>query len=195
MSRLQVRFAIGSCCALLLLSVRDAAADGAITYRPGHRFVRAYLEDNRELGAIGVDIGWNAYWSDDLIVAPSTGLRLIGRHQTNQPIFGWTAAIQLAGTTPVAPYLEIGFDAGEALGELVIDHVGQNDAKNWIDPDTYAATGFQLKLSDEWVGTLYYKRHYVKGAEDRLSDGTEVLGFSITRRFARRVLEWWQRPP
>jgi hypothetical protein len=36
--------------------------------------------------------------------------------------------------------------------------------------------------------------HNVEGTGDERLRGAEVLGLSITRRFARPVLEWWQRP-
>jgi hypothetical protein len=188
----RARIAIGGA----LLPSLCLGAEGETTYLPGHHFVRTYLEDSRNLGAVGIDLGWNAVWSEDLIVAPNTGLRLIQRHQTDQPIFGWTATLQLAGTTPVAPYLELGFDAGEALGELLIDRLRHDDEEeNWIDPDTFAAAGFQIRISDGWIASVYYKVHYIEGADDERLRGAELLGLSVTRRFARRVLQWWQRPP
>ncbi len=180
---------------LLSAPVLSAHAAGDPAYAPGHRFVRTYLEDNRNVGAIGVDLGWNAFWNDELIVAPSTGFRLIQRHQTEQPIFGWTASLQLAGTTPVAPVLEFGFDAGKSFGDHVIDRLRRDETeKHWIDPDTYAMAGLQFTLSPEWTATAYYKVHYIREADNKRLNGTEVLGVSLTRRFARQRLLWWQVP-
>ncbi len=178
-----------------LLPALCCSADEPLVFDPGHRFVHTYVEDSQALGGIGIDLGWHADWNSDLAVLPSTGIRILQRHQTNRTVFGWTAQVRVAGRTPVAPFLEIGFDVGEVIGEMIIDQLRHDDEdRNWIDPDVFGSTGFSFNFSKQWSAAVYYKVHSIRGTDEARLEDAEVLGLSLTRHFGRRMLEWWQRP-
>ncbi len=163
-------------------------------FKPGYRFVQAWSEDGLDLNNRGIDLGWAAINRRGFELDLSTGLRVMKRYFDNQKFGGWTAALAITAPWPVAPYAEFGFDAGEALGEIIIDRAVKNpEGKNWIDPDTFVGVGLRISLTRRVQLKAYYKLHYVESEHYRAL-GSGVVGFALVLRYPRQHLEWWQIP-
>lgn len=163
-------------------------------FEPGYRFMQAYSEDGFDLNSKGVELGWAAVNRHGFELDMSTGLRLMKRYVDGQRLGGWTAALALTAPWPVAPYLELGFDAGEVLGEIIIDRAAKNtQGRNWIDPDGFIGMGLRISLTRRLQLKAYYKLHYVE-SERFQATGSGVGGFALVWRFPRQRLEWWQIP-
>jgi len=163
-------------------------------FEPGYRFVQAYSEDGFELGSKGVELGWAAINRRGFELDVGTGLRIMRRYFDDQRFGGWTATMAITAPWPVAPYVELGFDAGEALGEIIIDRAVINSAgRSWIDVDSFVGVGLRISLTRRVQLKAYYKLHNVESERFRvLSSG--VSGVALVLRFPRRHLEWWQLP-
>jgi len=163
-------------------------------FEPGYRFAQAYSEDGFDLGSKGVELGWAAINRHGFELDLGTGVHVLKRYFDGQRFGRWSAFMALTAPWPVAPYAELGFDAGEALGEIVIDRAVKNTkGRDWIDVDAYLGLGLRISLTRRVQLKAYYKLHYVE-SEHYQALGSGVGGFALVLRFPRKHLEWWQIP-
>ena len=163
-------------------------------FEPGYRFVQAYSEDGFDLSGKGIDLGWAAINRRGFELDLGTGLRVMKRYFDGQLFGGWSAYMAITAPWPVAPYAELGFDAGEVLGEIILDRAVKNSqGRNWIDPDAFIGLGLRISLTRRVQLKAYYKLHYVE-SERFQAVGSGVTGFALVLRFPRQHLEWWQIP-
>lgn len=186
-------------CVCGLLATASSAAAGfnprAAEFLPGHAFTQWSLEDNRDIGATNIEVGWSAIHSKGFQIDLSTGLHALARHSDGYVIGAWAATVALTVPQPSAPYIELGFDLGAALGETLIDVVLEEDPeRTWIEPGSWMALGMKLAVSRQWSFKLYYKQHFIE-VENQREIGQKVVGFAWVHRFPRVRLEWWQYPP
>ena len=193
--------AAAAACLCTALTVTLAAASETKTispyateFEPGYRFVQAYFEDGPDLNSKGIDIGWAAINQRGFELDMGTGVRVMKRYLDGHLFGGWTASMAMTVPWPVAPYVELGFDAGEVLGEVIIDRAVKNSkGRNWIDPDAFIGAGVRFSLSRRVQLKTYYKRHYVESGHSQTTD-SDVYGVALVFRFPRQHLEWWQIP-
>lgn len=163
-------------------------------FEPGYRFVQAYSEDGVDLNSKGIDLGWAAINRRGFELDLGTGFRVIKRYLDGHLFGGWTAYMAITAPWPVAPYAELGFDAGEVLGETIVDRAVKNTkGRNWIDPDAFIGVGLRISLTRRVQLKTYYKRHYVESGHSQTTD-SDVYGVALVLRFPRQHLEWWQIP-
>lgn len=194
------RAVLASCLSAVLACVPVGAAELENVdphdpdFEPGYRFTQAYSEDGLDFSSKGIDLGWAAVNRHGYEIDLSTGLRSMKRYFDDQLFGGWTASMAITAPWPVAPYAELGFDAGEVLGEIIIDRAQKNPkGRNWIDPDYFIGTGLRITLTRRVQLKAYYKLHYVESEHYRaLNSG--VAGIALVLRFPRHHLEWWQIP-
>jgi len=90
--------------------------------------------------------------------------------------------------------MELGFDAGEVLGEIIIDRAVKNPTgRNWIDPDAFISAGLRIALTRRVQLKAYYKLHYIESERFQALD-SGAAGIALVLRFPRQHLEWWQIP-
>lgn len=161
---------------------------------PGYRFYQVWLEDSRPIAVAGVDVYWAAIHPRGFEVDLGTGLRAITRHSDAYVAPAWTASVALTVPHTTAPYLELGFDLGEALARNLLDW-GVEDPKlrGYIEPDTWLAVGMRATVNPNWAFKLYYKKHSIEGRTENDVE-REVWGIAIVRRIPRKPLAWWQVP-
>lgn len=193
---LQLLPSIATFGALIILIIAPAAAASIDPdFAPGYRFVQAYTEDGSELNSKGIDLGWAAINRHGFELDLGTGLRTMKRDFNGQLFGGWTAYLAITAPWQVAPYLEIGFDAGEVLGEILTDRAVENTkGRNWIDPDAFVGMGLRISLTRRVQLKAYHKLHYIESKQYQ-AVGSGVSGLALVLRFPRRHLEWWQIPP
>ena len=163
-------------------------------FEPGYRFVQTSAEYGGDLTSRGIDLGWAAINRRGFELDLGTGLRVMKHHIDGEKFGGWTAFMAITAPWPVAPYVEVGFDAGEILGEIILDRAVKNSAgRNWIDPDSFIGAGLKISLTQRIQLKAYYKLHYVE-SERYHTVGSRVSGLALVLRFPRRHLEWWQIP-
>ncbi len=163
-------------------------------FEPGYRFVQAYSDDGLDLNSKGIDLGWAAINRRGFELDLGTGLRMVKRYYDGQLFGSWTATLAITAPWPVAPYAELGFDAGEVLGEMIIDRAVKNSkGRNWIDPDTFVDVGLRISLTRRVQLKAYYKLHYVETDNYQVL-GSGAVGFALVLRFPREHLQWWQIP-
>jgi len=163
-------------------------------FEPGYRFMQTYSEDGFDLSSKGIDLGWAAVNRRGFELDVGTGLRVMKRYFDGQRFGGWTAFMAITAPWPVAPYAELGFDAGEVLGEIIINRAVKNSkGRNWIDPDAFLGVGLRISLTRRVQLKAYYKLHYVE-SEHYQALGSGTAGFALVLRFPRQHLEWWQIP-
>lgn len=181
-------------CALATASEPENIDPHDPDFEPGYRFAQAYSEDGFDLSSKGIELGWAAINRRGFELDLGTGLRVMKRYYDGQLFGSWTATLAITAPWPVAPYAELGFDAGEVLGEIIIDRAVKNSkGRNWIDPDAYIGTGLRITLTRRVQLKAYYKLHYVE-SEHYQTLGSGVAGVALVVRFPRHHLAWWQIP-
>ncbi len=185
---------------MLMRTVVSAASEPtqidsqAADFTPGYRFTQVYFEDGAELTSKGIELGWAAVNRRGFELDLSTGLRMTKRDLDGWVSGGWTAAMAITAPWPVAPYAELGFDAGEVLGEIIIERAVKNSkGRNWIDPDAFIGTGLRMTLTHNLQMKAYYKLHYVE-SEHYHAVRSGTAGIALVWRFPRQHLQWWQIP-
>lgn len=181
--------------ALLFLTQQAGAAEPVDDrFTPGYRYYQTWIEDSRHTGGIGVDVGWAAIHPRGFEVDLGTGLRAVSRHNDALVLPAWTANIALTTPKATAPYLELGFDLGEAVARNLLDWgVEDRQIRERIQPDSWGAAGIRVSLDPYWALKVYYKQHFIDGALDH-AGRQEVWGVALVRRMPRKRLPWWQLP-
>lgn len=181
---------IGAC----LLTPARAADPIHHPFRPGYRYTQTWLEDSHKAGAAGVDVGWAAIHPRGFELDVSTGLRALSRHSDAYVLPAWTASMALTLPQNTAPYLEFGFDLGEALARNLLEWAVDNPKTHeQIRPDTWFAAGVRTTIHSDWALKMYYKQHFIEGSTYRDLQ-REVWGVAIVHRIPRKQLLWWQIP-
>lgn len=181
--------------ATIFLSTPANAAEVAHDpFLPGYRFHQVWLEDSRKVGAAGIDVGWAAIHSRGFEVDVGTGLRILSRHPDAYVLPAWTVSMALTVPKATAPYLEFGFDLGEALTRNLLDWAVENPSvREHVQPDTWVAAGIHTTLNQLWTLKGFYKQHFIEGHDYRDLQ-REVWGIAVVRRIPRKQLLWWQIP-
>lgn len=173
----------------------DVLSDEIIPVPNGYRFLQWYYEDNRYLGSIGVDFGYAAYDMHGFDIFFGSGFRAIERHEDHHRFGAWTALLGITVPGRIAPYAEVGFNAGEAVAELLIDYArGDDPDRAYVKTDTYIAAGVSIELDARWSLKSYYKAQSIDGKNYRLLN-SGMVGFSLVRRFDFKLKHWWEVPP
>lgn len=173
--------------------VSPAGAQSDADFLPGHRIVRIFVEDSRVQGSVGVELGWAIRWNENVLVTPHTSFALTRRHQDDTFTSLWGAGLRLAGTTAVAPFVELGVSAGEGLAENLVDHIFRDREENWVDTDGLAAAGFEFNTGRHWRTSIYYRSYSRRGNGVEV-ERSEGMGIGVTYRFARVRPPWWKVP-
>ena len=178
-------------CRLHSANAADASHD---PFLPGYRYSQIWFEDSRKVQVTGIDVGWAAIHSRGFEVDAGTGLRVLSRHGDAYVLPGWTAHMALTVPKTTAPYLEFGFDLGEALARNLLDWAVEDlTVRDHVKPDRWFAFGVRATVHTDWALKLYYKQHFIEG-DDYRDLRREVWGVAVVRRFPRVRWLWWQIP-